>query len=414
MPNGGTPGRAGAVALVAAFLVVHVGLALVNVLATAYNPAGDVTGVYRFWIDHWRQTGVLVGVDTAWVYPIGALPPMLAASVLGDGAYLWTWLGIVTVLDAAALWLLARRRRSLAWWWLGSTALLGPVALSRIDAIALPIAIAGVLLVATRPWLASLLFTLAAWVKVWPAALVAAMLLALKRVSGAVTAAALASAGIIGLTVLAGGGGAVFSFLTAQADRGLQVEAPVAIPWLWSAALGDPGVQVYYDTTILTYQLRGAGVAAVAGAMNPVLLVGVAAVVALALVARARGAAPLPLVAVTGLALVSAVIALNKVGSPQYLTWYVAPILLGLLVDARRFRGVSIAVLVAAGLTQLVYPWWYAGVVVPEPAAIAVLTLRNAIEVGLLGWALVALASLRAPAEPGADARPASPSVAAR
>ena len=380
------------------FVVVHVVLSLLNVFDTTHNPAGDVTGVYRFWIDYWHRTGVLVGIDTAWVYPIAALPPMLLASVLGSGAYLWTWLAMVTLLDAVVVVLLVRRRESLAWWWVAFTALLGPVALSRIDAVALPLAIAAVLQIATRPRAAAVLLTVAAWVKVWPAAMVAAMLVVLKRPAGIVAGAAVTSAAIIGVALLAGARGTVFSFVTAQADRGLQVEAPVAVPWLWSAALGDGGVQVYYDTGILTYQLRGGGVADVAAAMTPVLAVGVLAVVGLAVAARLRGAEPVLLLAVTSLGLVSAIIALNKVGSPQYLTWYVAPILLGLLTDRRRFWPVAIAALVAAGLTQLIYPWFYGAVIGTEAWAIGLLTVRNAIQIGLLVWCLVALAVLRPPA----------------
>jgi hypothetical protein len=390
----------GLVALGAAFVLVHLVLGVVDVVDTAHQPAGDVTGVYRFWIDYWHQTGVLVGITTPWVYPIAALPPMIAADAFGDDGYLVTWLVMVTLLDAVALVLLARRSRALAWFPIACTALLGPVALVRIDAVALPIAILGVLAVATRPAVASALLTLAAWVKVWPAALVAAVLLTGRRTAAVVAAAALTSAGVIGLAVAFGARSSVFSFVTAQADRGLQIEAPVALPWLWSAAFGDGGVQIYYDTNLLTFQVRADGVAVVADLMTPVLVVGVLVIVAFALVARLRGGEPAEVLALTALALVAAVIALNKVGSPQYATWYVAPVLLGLLVSGRRFRVPAVLVLLITGLTQLVYPWLYGGVTGTQPIALAVLTVRDLLEVVLLGWALVALGGTRAPAPP--------------
>ena len=380
--------------LAAGFVVVHGLLAWIDFSDAPNQPAGDVTGVYRFWVDWWHSTGVLVGIGTDWVYPIGALPPMLLAGILGDGPYLAVWLVLVAVLDAVALVLVARRSAALAWWWLAFTLLLGPVAPARIDAVALPIAVVGVLLLAERPAVAAVLLTLAAWVKVWPAAIVAAVLLTGRRLVGTITAAALTCAGVIGVALLAGAHGTVFSFVAAQAGRGIQVEAPVALPWLWSAALGDPDVSVYYDTDILTFQIRGAGVQAAADAMNPVLAIGVLALVLLAVLARRRGAAPEAVLAVTALGFVAAVIALNKVGSPQYLTWYVAPVLLGLLVTGRRFAVPAGLVLAAAGLTQLVYPWFYGGVTAPTPWVIAVLTLRNALEVVLLGWCLVALRTL--------------------
>ena len=386
------------VLLTIGFLAVHVGLGRLDVLDTPIQPEGDVTGIYRFWVDTWHATGVLVGIDTDWVYPIGALPPLLLAGVLGDGPFLIVWLVMVAVLDAVALVLLARRSTALAWWWVVFTALLGPVAPARLDAVALPIAIAGVLLLADRPAVASVLLTLAAWVKVWPAAIVAAALVAGRRATATVVAAALTSAAVIGAALLAGAGPRVLSFVSAQATRGIQVEAPVALPWLWSAALGDPDVGVYYDMQILTFQIRGPAVQVVAAAMTPVLAVAVLAVVLLALLARRRGAADLEVLAITAFGFVSAVIAVNKVGSPQYLTWYVAPVLLGFLACGPRFRTPAALVLVAAGLTQLIYPWYYEGVTTPTPWVIAVLTVRNALQVALLVWCLIALRVL-APAE---------------
>jgi hypothetical protein len=95
--------------------------------------------------------------------------------------------------------------------------------------------------------------------------------------------------------------------------------------------------------------------------------------------------------AVTALGYVSAVIALNKVGSPQYLTWYVAPVILGLIVSPVRFRVPAVLVLIAAALTQAIYPWFYGGVTSPTPWVIAVLTLRNLIELALLLWCLIEL-----------------------
>lgn len=381
--------------LAAGFLVVHVVLSVLCYAVAPNQPAGDVTGVYRFWVDYWHTTGVLVGIGTDWVYPIAALPPMLIAGILGDGPYLLVWLVMVAALDGVAMVLVARRGRGPAWWWLLCTLLIGPVAVSRIDGVALPIAVVGVLLLAERPAVASALLTVAAWVKVWPAAIVAAVLLTSRRVAATISAAALTSAVIIGLALIAGARGTVFSFVSAQATRGLQVEAPIALPWLWSAALGDPSVGVYYDTSILTYQLRGDGVNEVAALMTPVLAVGVVVITLLALLARLKKVAPAELLAVTALGYVSAVIALNKVGSPQYLTWYAAPVILGLLAAPARFRVPAVLVLVAAGLTQLIYPWFYGGVTTPTPWVIAILTVRNLLQLAVLVWCLVELRVLR-------------------
>ncbi len=71
------------------------------------------------------------------------------------------------------------------WWWLGFLLALGPIGLGRIDTVATVLALIGVAFVATRPAVASALFTAGAWTKVWPAALVG-----VSCCSGAGTAAA--------------------------------------------------------------------------------------------------------------------------------------------------------------------------------------------------------------------------------
>ena len=57
--------------------------------------------------------------------------------------------------------------------------LLGPIAVARIDSFTIPIAVIGMLLLATAPKVAGMLLTIAAWIKVWPAALIAAAVVAL-------------------------------------------------------------------------------------------------------------------------------------------------------------------------------------------------------------------------------------------
>ncbi|HEV7624074.1 MAG TPA: glycosyltransferase 87 family protein [Amnibacterium sp.] len=386
--------------LVGVFVLVHVLLGLVGLVPGLVGPFGDptpfgdVTGVYRFWIDSWHQQGQLVGIGTPWVYPLLALVPILAASVAGDGAYALLWVLLVSLLDAGALVLLIRRDLRLAWWWVVFTACLGPVAIGRIDAVALPVAIAGVLVLATRPTLAAVLLSIATWIKVWPAALLAAMLVAGRRAAAVITGVAFTTAVVVGIGVALGAGRNVFSFIGTQTGRGLQIEAPVTGLWLIDVVLGVPGASIYYDHDILTFQVTGRGVAATSHAMTAVLAIGVLAVVGLAIVARLRGARDDEVLALTALGLVSAFVALNKVGSPQYLTWYVAPVLLG-LATTRRFRVPAVLVLVMAVLTQAVYPWLYVLVIDAVPWMIGVLELRNLLELALLAWTMGALISAR-------------------
>lgn len=383
----------GPVGLTVAFVLVHAVLSVTD-LDAGLNAMGDVTGVYRYWIDYWHTSGMLVGVNTTWVYPIGALPPMLLASVLGDAAYPVVWLLLVALLDAVALVLVARTSRAAAWWWLLATACLGPVALGRIDAIALPFALVGVLHIVRRPGAAAVLLTVATWIKVWPAAIVLAMVMAARRRATVIAAAAATSAAVVLVALAVGARSSVFSFIGEQTGRGLQIEAPVSALWLWDAASGVGGTSVYYDRTLLTYQLRGAGVAAAASAMTAVMAVGVLAVVLLGLLAVRRRADPPTTIALTALALVTAAVALNKVGSPQYFTWFVAPVALGMLAAPRRFRTPVVLVPVLDVLTQLIYPWGYSHVLALDPVFLVLLDLRDLGEFVLLGWSLLALLTL--------------------
>lgn len=382
-----------------AFLLVHLWLALANVVGNEH-PLGDVTLVYKAWMQQGFDTGHWVGVDGAWVYPILAIVPMLLAWAFGPDAYAYTWLALVTVLDAVAFgfligWRGRVRHGVAAWWWLGFLALLGPIAVARIDTVTVPVAIVAVLLLASRPGAAGTLLAIAAWMKVWPGALILAAVIATRQRWRILAAAVAASIVIVVAAVAIGGGADVFSFVGQQTGRGLQIEAPVSTPWLWQALAGVPQTFVYYDPAMLTFQVAGDGVAAVAGLMTPLMLLAILAIVLTAVRAvRGRVSAPEVLPALS-LALVVVVIAFNKVGSPQYIAWLAVPVILGLATSASgrgsSFRAPAVLVAVIAALTQFVYPLLYDALLALQPVPLLVLTVRNLMLFVLLGWAVAAL-----------------------
>lgn len=375
------------VALWGCFAIVHLALALLCLHAPG-QPMGDVTQVYSFWVERATEHGIVVGLDTPWVYPIVALAPMLAAAAFGMANYAVTWLALIVLLDAVAFALLVRRSTIAAWWWLGFLALLGPIALARIDSVTVPLALAGLLVALRRPLLAGVLLAVATWVKVWPAALIAAGLIALRERARMLLTVSLTTLAVALTALLLGGGGHLLSFITEQTGRGLQVEAPVATPWLWLAALRAPGAEVYYDHDILTYQVTGAGAAETAAWMTPVLAVVALGIAALGLRALRAGAEQTWLLPVLALALVTALIAVNKVGSPQFVTWLAVPVLLGLVLHPDAFRAPAMLVLVIAGLTHIVYPYLYGWLLALDPLMLVVLGIRNALYFVLAGWAL--------------------------
>ncbi|WP_350347188.1 hypothetical protein ABIQ69_11160 [Agromyces sp. G08B096] len=391
-------------ALWTAFALVHALLIALNLGGPGW-PLGDVESVYLNWAQAAERGYLRMGIDAPWVYPILAFAPMAASLAFGADWYPETWLALVTLLDAAAFAILlgprrlARTRRLAAWWWLAFLALLGPIALGRIDAVTVPLAIAGLLWAFGRPRVAAALLTIGAWVKVWPAALVAAVVVAHRRRREVVTVAVALSVGIVAVCLLAGSGLNVFGFVGQQAGRGLQVEAPVGVFWLWQIVAGAEDVQVGYDRRILTYQISGAGVELAASLTTPVMAVAAIAVVLVGVRAVRRGASVGRILAPLALSLVVVLMLANKVGSPQFATWLAAPLILGLATRPRRYVVPAVLAWLVAGFTQLIYPYWYGWLLVANPGFVLLLTAKVVALVLLAGWGIRSLwqaGSLRA------------------
>lgn len=401
----------------AAFILAHLWLGLLNLYGDGY-PMGDVTAVYKFWVDQAVINDFYVGIDSQWVYPIVAFVPMLLAFAFGSTLYASTWLSMVMVLNCLAFgvltgWGRKREHTAIAWWWVAFLFLLGPIALGRIDSITVPLAMIGVLLLVRHPRVAALILTIATWIKVWPAALLAAIVIAARERGHVVMVAVVSSLGIVAIALALGSGSNVFSFVSQQAGRGLQIEAPISTLWLWLAAAGVPDTFIYYDRAILTYQITGGGTDVAAALMTPLLGLAVLVVCALAIVATRRGSTTTQLLPSLALALVTAFMVFNKVGSPQFESWLAVPVVLGLITalgGGRSFRTPAVMVLVIAGITQIVYPYWYDYLLYLNPLMLIALTTRNVLLIVLFGWALAAVVRLAlgttapaAPAEVGSE-----------
>ena len=391
------------IALWAGFALAHLWLGLLALYAPG-QPIGDVTNVYKFWIVDYAFAGYgWVGIDTVWVYPILAIVPMIAAAAFGPDLYASTWLSLVMIADAiafAAVLTIGRRHGVVhpGWWWLGFLVALGPVAVGRVDSITVPFAMIGMLVVLTRPALAGVLLAVATWIKVWPAALVAAVVLAVRGRVRVIVGAAATTAVVLIVVIALGGAGNVFSFITQQTGRGLQIESVIATPWMWDATLGAGHSRVYYDTAILTFQMSGDGVATAAAVATPLLALAAAALLGLGFLAVRRGREPGEVLPPLVLALTLAMIIFNKVGSPQFASWLAVPIVFGLMTHAsglgRSFRVPAALGLVIAGLTQVFYPYLYTDLLAAKLPLVLVLTARNVLYVALFAWAVVALAEV--------------------
>lgn len=397
--------------------MVHLGLTYLGVVVVPAEAFYDVD-LYRYWMYLALEHGVWPVLDTPWVYPAGALVPLALPALLttvSSTGYALGWCALVTALDAAAVVALLRTGRTHrgrtrgAWWWLAFLAALGPVAVGRLDAVVAPLMVLALVLVARDArWtrVAATLLTAGAWIKVAPGALLLPLAAAARRPLREVVLPAAAVCVVVVGAVAAGGGlGRVAGFLQTQDDRGLQVESVAATGWVL-ASLARDDVRIALNEELITYEVAGPGTAA-ATAVLDVLLPSAVAVIALVLVlARRRGRAEEALLP-AALVLLLVLVVTNKVGSPQFLTWVAAPLAVLLTVAThRRADGTASPVaaptprwvvaaaglaLVAAGLTQVVFPWGYMALLTGHPAVTAVLAARNVLLVALLATATAGL-----------------------
>ncbi|KQP55785.1 hypothetical protein ASF51_11545 [Agreia sp. Leaf283] len=396
------------VVLWSAFLLVHAWLGFVG-LTHPTLPWGDVTLQYKPWVQN-ALAGDIVGVSQPWVYPLVALVPMLAAMVLGPGLYGIGWLLVVVVTDAVVLAFLLSRtgpssrlfspRIMAAWWWIGFLLLLGPVALGRIDVTTVAISIIALLVAQRRPVVAGALLAVATWIKVWPAVLVAVIVVTVRGRWRALLAFS-ATAVAIGLIVLALGSGAnSLGFISQQSSRGLQIEAPISTVWMWIAFVDPTAAAVQYIPAINTFQVVGSGVDQASALMTPLLVVVSAALLLLGAVVSRSGARAVHLLAPLSLAIVVGLLVFNKVGSPQFVLWIAAPVVLGIATQGRRFRAPAVVALGIAAVTQLIYPFGYDALLVLDPGMLVVLTARNVALVVLFAMAVRMVWRLRRGSEP--------------
>ncbi|MFX6011047.1 hypothetical protein ABTE87_20375, partial [Acinetobacter baumannii] len=73
------------------------------------------------------------------------------------------------------------------------------------------------------------------------------------------------------------------------------------------------------------------------------------------------------------------------------------PVVLGLMLDRRRWYGFAALTLAIAGVTQWVYPLVYDGLMAtnPAPFPVILLELRNLLGVVLMVWAIVRVVRVR-------------------
>ena len=387
------------------FAVVHVYFLCWMATFFLHGWAFSDTEQYR----EWAMAGYNApdqGSVSPWVYPVLAQVPIMFPRIAGYDLYLLAWTLMITALNAVAMWfLLHRAPRSgvlAGWWWVVFTVFLGYLSFARVEGVAAPIVFIGLLYAVRHPVVGSALLSIATWIKVWPAAVLLAMVIALKQRVRIITAGVVVTLFVVLGVLVLGGIERIADFLLNQGSRGMQLEATFSTPWVWAAVLGLADSRIADNTAINSTEVYGPGVEVMASLMQPLLLMAVLVAAVLLIRALRRGADRARLVHAGSLLLTIVLIVFNKVGSPQFMIWLAPVIMVGLLHDRVRWRIPALLTLGIAATTFVIYPLFYTPLIHANPVMAGVLTLRNVLLVILLGWTVRRIWQLGAPAAAGA------------
>ncbi|NGN84132.1 DUF2029 domain-containing protein [Arthrobacter silviterrae] len=357
------------------------------------------TEQYREWALLGYNPAELHGAISPWVYPVLAQVPIFAANMFGPHLYLLGWTLILTALDAVGLAYLTRGTRSRrgiapAWFWLGFTVFMGYLSFARVEGITTSIVLIALLYAADRPVVAAVLLSVATWIKVWPAAVVAPLLIASARRVQVLLAGVVVSAVVAGATVLSGAGPHLLDFAVNQGQRGMQLEATFSTPWVWLSVLHLGGSKIADNVAINSTEVYGPGAPLAALLMQPLLIIAAVAGALIMIRALRRGAEREELLLEGSLLMVTAFIVFNKVGSPQFIIWLAPVVIAGLTHNWDRWKIPATLLMGIAFTTFVIYPLFYTPLIHANPIMAAVLTIRNVLLVTLLVWAVRRTAEL--------------------
>jgi hypothetical protein len=373
-----------------AWLAAGWALSRVFVLAmTALYFQGDCGTYFRQGSAWWA--GQVPYRDYLVEYPPAAVAVFAALAAVGSySEFRALFVLLALALDAACFAMLLRQEgRAGALCYLAATALLFPVLYVRYDLLPATATLGACLLLApvarpegegpTPPRSAAggaLLGLGVAW-KLYPLLLVPFLLLSGRRGRSAVRALAVAggvAVAVVGLTFLpalaAGAGGAIFTFLGYQGERGLQIESSYASLLLVAQAVVPLGLS--HQASHQAHDLAGTLASAIAPATRYVQAAAVLLVSGLA----SRRQLPLPRAAA---AVVAAALVTANVFSPQFLIWLVPLVALALPTLPAGDRLTGWLLVATAALTALVFPVLYPRLLQGRLEAALPLLVRNAL-----------------------------------
>jgi hypothetical protein len=391
--------RRSGIASAALWAVWLVSRTVLYLRVTAPHTGSDVD-IYQRWYACCLSHGTFPVADPMWQYPPGAALAFWLPGHL-PGGYVSSFVLLIIGCDLAiTLMLCARARRGGSaagpWSWVCGVPLLGVVTVARFDMVPVALAVAAVCL-AGQGGTRGLLTGAGAAVKLWPLTLLAGTPPGQWRRD-------LAAAGTVLVAVCAIFPTAAASFLAHQGARGVEIEAVAATPLMVWRLAGWTGTVVYRFGAM---QLSGGWPAALAhDASLAGLVLAVAGVAGWRLLiasGRARWrpefAADAPLAATLLLLVASPVL------SPQYLLWVIGLAAACLAAGRTTQRPAAVAVLAAAGLTQVIFPLGWPALLSGSIAVTGVLVARNVL---LVAAAVLSCWRILRASSPG-DEDPAQP-----
>ncbi len=389
------------------FIAIHLFFIGFMMIWVVQGQAFSDTFIYREWAAAGFRDENLSSGPSPWVYPILALLPIAIAGIAGKGLFLLIWVLMITVLNGLAVGKLTgwgKNRNAIrgAWWWLVFVLLMGWLGFARVDGITAPIVLIALVYGVANPFVASLLLSIATWIKVWPAAVVLALFTVVKE-RLRVLAAGILVTGLVAVAALTLGVlPKLFHFLTEQGDRGMQLEATFTTPWLWlsvlnAGGLNTGGTHMYMNTDINSMQVDGPGTEIMSHLMQPLLIL--AAVLVAGLIfwalhngnrqgAHNGGADRTELLLAGSLTMATAFVVFNKVGSPQFMVWLAPAVAVGLAHCWKEWRVPATMLIGIAVATFFVYPLFYDALSHNNPLMALVLTIRNVLLVVLFCWSV--------------------------
>lgn len=379
------------------FAAVHAVFLLIAGTLSLFGLAFSDTEIYRVWASVGFDGDRVLG-PSPWVYPILALIPMGIAYLFGEAPFLFVWVLMIAALNTLAVGKLTRWGRKTeaipaALWWIGFTTLLAWLGFARVDGLTAPVVLIALAFGVANPFLSSAILSIATWTKVWPAAVVLALFTVVKQRVQVVLAGMLVTAAVVALALGVGAVPKLLNFLLEQGDRGMQLEATFTTPWLWMSVLGMDGSQMYMNHDINSMQVDGPGSALMSVLMQPLLICAALLVAGLIFWAlhtgKSNGGADRTALLLFGsLALTTAFVVFNKVGSPQFMVWLAPAVAVGLSYQWKAWR-VPATMLIGVGvLTFFIYPLFYDALSHNNPLMALVLTMRNGLLLVLFIWSI--------------------------